>query len=198
MPQAYVSFFSGTLLTIAKQALATVLTEGSRAVDCTVGNGHDTLFLARSVGENGRVFGFDIQAQALESARRRLAEAGVGQHVTLFEAGHERLAELLPPEAEGSLACAMFNLGYLPGGDKTVVTKIPTTLTALDTTLAWLKPGGILSVHCYGGHPGGLDELSAVRGWAQALAWPGWRVLVVDQPNKDVNPEVLVLVEKNG
>ena len=65
------------LTTLAQQAVAAVLGPGGLAVDATVGNGHDTLFLARRVAPRGRVFGFDIQPAALAGARRRLAAAGL-------------------------------------------------------------------------------------------------------------------------
>ena len=203
--QGYQSFTHGSLLALTKQALAHALAqEGPRpeqpplAVDATVGNGHDTLFLAQSVGELGRVFGFDVQADALANATSRLEGAGLAERVRLFHAGHEHMAGLLPANAKGLLLAVTFNLGYLPGGDKTVVTAPQTTLAALNTALDWLAPGGMVSVHCYGGHAGGQAEISAVEDWARALAWPNFKVLRTAQANKPQNPEVLFLVEKKA
>ena len=64
-----------TSLSLVQQAhatLAAIISEGDITIDATVGNGHDTLFLARHVGASGTVYGFDIQEAALDSAWRRL------------------------------------------------------------------------------------------------------------------------------
>ena len=50
------------------------LGEGDVAVDFTMGNGGDTLFLSKTVGESGRVYAFDIQEEALISTRAYLEE----------------------------------------------------------------------------------------------------------------------------
>jgi predicted methyltransferase len=141
-----------------------VLKPGDWVVDATVGNGHDTLLLAQLVGPSGRVFGFDVQAAALTEASRRVAGL---PHVSLFHAGHEQLAAHLPAEAKGRLAAVMFNLGYLPGGNKAILTRRETTLAALDQVLDYLAVGGQITLVVYPGHTGGTDEAAAVRGWAE-------------------------------
>ncbi len=150
------------LTRIAHLRLAAHLGQGDLALDATAGNGHDTLFLARQVGPGGRVFAFDLQPTALERTRQRLREQSLLERVTLHQAGHERMKELLPGEAWGRLSAVMFNLGYLPGSDKGLVTLPETTLPALEQALAALRPGGLLSVLAYRGHPGGKEESVAV------------------------------------
>ncbi len=143
---------------------------GDRVVDATVGNGNDTLLLAELVGPSGRVFGFDIQEAALSATRHR---AGHLPHVTLFHAGHEKLAEHLQTlEADGdrsALAAAMFNLGYLPGASKSIVTRTETSLAGLEQALAALKIHGLVTLVLYPGHPGGAHEAAALRSYAQNL-----------------------------
>jgi SAM-dependent methyltransferase len=136
------------------------------AIDATVGNGHDTLFLAELAGAGGHVFGFDIQAQALASAGKRLA--GLAQ-VTLNYAGHERMADFLPEEASGRIAAVMFNLGYLPGHDHSVTTRSGTTIAALDQSLGFLAVKGIVTLVLYTGHPGGAEEAANVLAHAREL-----------------------------
>ncbi len=161
------------------EALAETVAPGDWAVDATCGNGRDTLALARLTGPHagtpgGRVFAFDVQQRALDAARTLLAahssRAPLGECVFLH-AGHETMAQRLPPEARGRLAAVVFNLGYLPGGDKTVTTRPETTLPALETAFAWLRGGGLLAVTTYPAHPGGGDEAEAVCAWAHALPW---------------------------
>jgi SAM-dependent methyltransferase len=150
------------------------LKPGDWVVDATVGNGHDTLWLAQIVGPTGRVLGFDAQAAALAAAAQRLQ--GLPQ-VTLFHAGHERLAEHLPADAKAKLAAVMFNLGFLPGADKSVITTAETTLAALDQALGNLALRGQITVVLYPGHPGGAGEAEEVLSWAHSLpaAFPAAR-----------------------
>ncbi|MFV0349319.1 MAG: class I SAM-dependent methyltransferase [Halodesulfovibrio sp.] len=171
---------------------------GPVAVDGTVGNGRDTLFLAELAGEQGHVYGFDIQDAALANARERLAAAGVAERVTLLHAGHEQAARLIPAAAHGRVRAAMFNLGYLPGGDKTIVTQPQGTIAALDAVLSMLCVHGIVTVHVYTGHEGGRAEGVAVFDWASALPWEAFRVARYDICNKDRNGEALLVIERLG
>ena len=126
------------------------LRRGDHAVDATVGNGYDTQFLAERVGANGRVDGFEIQRDAIDSARLRLGDLG---QVVLHEAGHETMADRLPP----GLSVVMFNLGYFPSGDKTIITRAATTLPALDAALALLGNSRISSNLNQLAHLGNID-----------------------------------------
>lgn len=157
------------LTALAHAAVAEVLGEGMRAIDATVGNGLDTLFLARLAGVAGHVHGFDRQAAALASAAERLRAAGITDRVTLIHAGHETMAEQLPTMLRGGVRAIMFNLGYLPGSDKHCITHSASTLLALEQSLALLAPGGVLTVLAYRGHAGGLEEARAVAHWLQGL-----------------------------
>lgn len=161
-----------------QQLLSTHLHAGDVAVDATVGNGHDTLFLARAVADQGQVYGFDIQQQALDSAWQRLDAAGLAQRVHLYHAGHETLLLQLPASLHGKVKVIMFNLGYLPGGDKQRTTASATTLAALQQALHLLAPGGLLSVMAYTGHPGGREEAEVVKAWTRGLAQPPWHVAI--------------------
>lgn len=149
------------------------LRPGDSVVDATAGNGHDTVFLAQHVLPGGRVFAFDVQAAAIGQTQLKIRnpESGIRDpgHVVLFQAGHERMEELLPPELRGTLRAVMFNLGYLPGGDKTLITGVETTLSALQQALDWLAADGVLTVVVYPGHEGGRAEAEAVGQWVAAL-----------------------------
>jgi predicted methyltransferase len=170
------------LTRIAQARLAEVLHDGSLAVDATVGNGHDTLFLARQVGPAGRVWGFDIQADALARVQMQLVQCELAERVQLLHMGHEHLHTQLPAAARGRLAAVMFNLGYLPGGDKQLTTLPDTTLQALAGSVANLCPGGLLSVIVYRGHPGGQAEADAVLAWLQAQPADSLSVETIESP----------------
>ncbi len=130
------------------------LKEGDTAVDFTMGNGYDTLFLSKTVGEEGRVYAFDIQQSALESTSRRLAENGAPENYTLICDSHHRAKEYV----QGKIKAGMFNLGYLPGGDKSVTTKRETTIAAVKDAIDMLSEDGILLIAVYPGHEEGEIE----------------------------------------
>ena len=156
---------------IAHALIKRVVKTGDVVVDATVGNGHDTLFLANLVGSTGRVIGFDIQESAIKSARSLVTHL---HQVRLVHDGHENVTAVVQdlieePSVERStghwtgLAAVMFNLGYRPGGSKTVSTQAETTLSALDQALALLRPGGLVTLVLYSGHVGGAEESSAIK-----------------------------------
>ena len=142
------------------------LKPGDWVVDATVGNGHDTLVLAELVGSAGCVIGFDVQEVALAAATECVE--GLPQ-VKLIHAGHENLTEHLPVDRHERLAAVMFNLGYLPGASKEIMTRAATTLVALKQALTHLKIHGLVTLVLYPGHPGGEEEAEAVRSYAQQL-----------------------------
>jgi SAM-dependent methyltransferase len=184
------------LLRFVRELLTSALLPGDIAVDATVGNGHDTLFLAERVGESGRVFGFDVQEAALLQAKRRLGDAGVLERVELMLLSHARMREAVPLELHGRVKAVTFNLGYLPGGDKSVVTKTESTIEALCAALEILAPGGVVTAMLYSGHPQGKEESRAVLGWAEQLDQSKVHVLLYRFLNQKNDPPVLVALEK--
>lgn len=145
------------------------LNTGDSAIDATVGNGHDTVFLAELAGPDGSVYGFDIQPSALASARARLEQHRLDGCVTLINDSHARIAELIPKAQHGKVKAVMFNLGYLPGSDKTVITQSASTLAALNAALDILSPQGVITILAYPGHSGGDQETDNVQTWCEQL-----------------------------
>lgn len=155
----------------AHAALSYVIYEGDYAIDATVGNGHDTLFLAQCVGNNGRVIGFDIQEQAIESTRKKLEAAGMIERVELKLVSHENLLDNVPEEWKDATRAVVFNLGYLPGAKENlnIKTHSVSTLKALNDALQLICIDGIISIILYPGHNEGQEELQAVNEWIKPL-----------------------------
>ena len=172
---------------VAHREIRMIVAPGDIVIDATAGNGHDTLFLAGLVGHTGRVYAFDIQAEALEHTCRRLAATGLGDQVTLLQLGHEQLCGGVPPALHGRIAAVMFNLGYLPGSDRRCITRAGTTLAALDQAMTCLRPGGILSVIAYPGHAGGGTETEAVQHWLRRHAGAAAQLREIRSPG-DMSP----------
>ena len=133
---------------------------GEVAVDFTMGNGNDTLFLSRTVGESGRVYAFDIQEAALNSTRERLISENAPENYTLICASHHRVREFV----REPIKAGIFNLGYLPGsGKKALTTMRETTMAAVEAAIDLLLPDGVLIVAVYPGHEEGELEGEMLR-----------------------------------
>ncbi len=158
---------------LAWMILREAIREGDLAIDATAGNGHDTAFLAQCVGPGGKVIAFDIQPEAIESARSRVGAAGFAGRVVFHTLSHARMRGHVAAE---SAAVVMFNLGYLPGGDHALATSPEETSAALVAAASSLRPGGVLSVVCYPGHPGGNNEAEAAGALLTNWTADGWRV----------------------
>lgn len=175
--------------------ISETLKPGDFAVDGTMGNGHDTLMLANLVGPTGKVYAFDIQEQAIDNTRQRLALAGVmDERVRLIQDGHQNINNYIKHFIQG----AIFNLGYLPGGDHNVITKTETTLQAVKETLALLAKGGRMVVVVYPGHLGGDQEKESVEDMISKLDSQKFKVLKINLLNRPPSAPGVILIEKAG
>lgn len=175
------------------------LRPGDWAVDATAGNGHDTHVLVQLTGPTGQVFAFDVQAPAIAATQARLDGHGIpGHSYHLINACHGSFGAHLPREAPGRIAAVIFNLGYLPGGDKSVITRSETTLPAVQNALALLRPGGLLLLVLYPGHPGGAEESLVLREFASGLPSSSWQVTEYRTLNARRPPPCVLAVEKAG
>ncbi|WP_078555565.1 class I SAM-dependent methyltransferase [Bacillus alkalicellulosilyticus] len=184
------------ILPFARNLLESVLGEGDVAVDGTAGNGHDTLFLAQLVGKTGHVYSFDIQAEALKNTKTRLEENGASNQVTLIHKGHEGVKDFIPSSGYDKLKAAIFNLGYLPGGDKSIVTTADTTITAIESLFEMMAPGGIIILVIYHGHEEGKLEKHAVVEYASHLPQDKAHVLQYQFINQKNDPPFIIAIEK--
>ncbi|MEQ1826940.1 MAG: class I SAM-dependent methyltransferase [Pirellula sp.] len=151
----------------AQRIASTYLSEGSIAIDATAGNGFDTLFLAEQVGASGVVYAVDIQASAMDTVKGKLAESQMLDRCKLSVASHADLKSLVAPEHVGQISVAMMNLGYLPFGDKSIVTTPESTLLALAQIHSMIRLGGLISIIAYRGHAGGNAETTHVAEWVE-------------------------------
>ena len=166
----------------AQQLVEQYLQPGQVAIDATAGNGHDTCFLAQQVGAEGKVFAFDIQQQALDSTALQLDQQQLDSQVQLFHLGHQHMRASIPSNLHGQIRAVMFNLGYLPHGDKDLTTTRHSTVPALQQAADLLHPQGILSVLGYRGHPGGREETATVEQTLLSLSTPHRHLSRFDSP----------------
>lgn len=179
---------------ISKMIMERSILFGDTVIDCTVGNGNDTIRLARLVGSNGKVFGFDIQNKAIESTRNKLKDKNLLERVILINDGHENLLYYVKEKVN----FVVFNLGYLPQGDKSIITRPDTTIKAIEESLKILIPGGIILITCYISHNGGLEEMEKVEEYLSNLNQKEYSTLKFRFINQINNPPILYGVEKQS
>ncbi|AKL95406.1 rRNA methylase YtqB [Clostridium aceticum] len=178
-----------------QELLKNKIPTGGTVIDGTMGNGNDTLFLYKQVGDSGKVYAFDLQVMALENTRRIFRENNVfidNKPIQLILDGHENIGNYVKEAIDG----AMFNLGYLPSGDKNIVTRPETTLQAIKSTLELLKKGGMMSLVLYYGHPGGIEEKNSILDYVGQLESKKYLVMECSYINHENNPPIILLIEK--
>jgi len=191
----------------SQSLLAEILTTGALAVDLTAGTGRDTLFLWQQVAPSGSVAAFDVQKTALERTRLLLQAEGapVFLHTEKDTGGfaepgvhliHDSHAHWLQYDI-GSPRAVIANLGYLPGGDRSLITRADSTLEALGLALDRLHEQGRLAVVGYPGHDGGQEEVKAVGSLLNDLDSEKWQVLHLQAANCPQAP-LLWVVEKKA
>lgn len=187
-----------SLINIAHDALKELIKPNDIVIDATIGNGHDTVFLAEQVGAAGCVFGFDIQQDAIESTLKKFDSTTKHNALTLFKASHAEMLEKIPVPHHGKIKAIMFNLGYLPGGDKSIITHTASTLKALSCACLILSVGGIMTIMAYPGHTGGDEETDQIKSWCVQLDRHFLSVeIITSVANKNTAP-ILFIIKKHS
>ncbi|WP_071460450.1 class I SAM-dependent methyltransferase [Bacillus massilinigeriensis] len=184
------------ILPFARHLLEKAISHGSVAIDATVGNGHDTIFLAELVGDTGKVFGFDIQEAALTTCKEKLLAKNLQGRVELFHKGHEHANSCIPFAYHGKVAGAVFNLGYLPGGDKSIVTMPETTIRAVERIFDMMAPEGIIVLVIYHGHPEGKTEKDKLLQFLETVEQEKAHILRYEFMNQKNSPPFIIAMEK--
>ena len=169
---------------------------GDTVLDATAGNGHDTIFLAEAVGESGRVIAIDCNPDAIASTATRSNQQALADRISLIQNDHIHLSEILADQNATSLAAAVFNLGYLPGSDKSLTTTSSSTIPALRQALDHIQLGGILVIVCYPGHDAGAIESEAVKNWAEGLDEKHYLTINYGSLNQHKRPPFIIAVER--
>ena len=159
------------------------------AVDMTVGNGFDSEFL---LSQNiQKLYGFDIQKQALKNTKRRLVDAGY-TNFELFLSNHKYIDTFLKEKAD----LFVYNLGYLPKGDKTITTNGEDGVDSLRKALKLLKNNGMIWITFYPGHEAGRKEAELIESFLKGLDQKNYHILKIDYINQINNPPFIIAVEK--
>lgn len=161
-------------------------------IDATLGNGYDTIKLCEKVGKNARVYAFDIQKDAILKAKEKIKEKGF-ENVEYILDSHENMTKYVSEKVKA----VIFNLGYLPGGDKNIHTNPETTIKAIDEALSVISDDGFISIMIYHGKDTGTIERDEVLKYLKALDHKKYTVLITDFFNRPNNPPINAVIMKN-
>jgi len=185
-------------LDLSKQYFKRLLTYGDIAIDATCGNGHDTLFIASSIltKDSGTVYTFDIQQDALESAKKLCSQNLIipMDRIHFLNQCHSEFPEVI---LENSVKLIVYNLGYLPGGNKAITTEANTTLKSIERSLELISSKGAISITCYSGHPAGKIEEDRILEFVSKLNPKKWCCCHHRFINREKAPSLLILQKNN-
>jgi SAM-dependent methyltransferase len=149
------------------------------AVDMTCGHGRDTLFLSKV---SNKVYAFDIQAKAIEETKKRTR----GQdNIILIHDNHLHVDNYIKEPID----VAIYNLGYLPGGDKEIITETTSTLASLEKICQQLNKDGLIVIEVYPHNP---DEQSQIIQYTKALN-KSYDVVKIDLHNSHQSPNLIII-----
>ncbi|CUH94288.1 hypothetical protein P22_0354 [Propionispora sp. 2/2-37] len=179
---------------VAQKLLKDKVKQASLVLDATMGNGSDTLFLAEQTPPEALVYAFDIQKTAIEKTREQIVQNNWAHKVHLILDSHANMNKYLPDNQK--LDVVMFNLGYLPGGSHSLVTKAESTVMAIKKAVARLAVGGRISIVAYTRHNGGQEETLAVEQFVSSLPQNIFTVACWQTINHVNYPPKLYIIEK--
>lgn len=177
----------------AQYVLKEKILKDNIVVDGTMGNGNDTCFLANLVGPKGKVFSFDVQPIALENTKNKMISNQIDmENIHLINDSHENIEYYIHDDIDA----AMFNLGYLPGGDHTIITKPNSTIKSILSILKLLRRGGIISLVIYYGHEGGIQEKDEILNFLEKIPHNEVSIMECSYLNHKNNPPIIIFIEK--
>lgn len=184
-------YFDKNALKLSHAHMRAHVKEGDTVIDATAGRGRDTLLLSELVGRGGKVFAFDIQAEAICSTEKLLAEHG-RENVTLILDSHDKMRDYVQ-----EAAAVVFNFGFLPGGDHSVFSHPETSIRAIEAALSLLKEDGFISLCIYYGGDTGFTEYDALLAYLMKLDQKKYTVMLQAFYNRRNCPPLFAVIEKN-
>lgn len=162
------------------------------AIDCTVGNGSDILYLCENIKSSSVVTGFDIQKPALDNTDYLLKNNGFDNYKLICD-GHQNIDEYFKEE---SVDLIIYNLGYLPKYDKNITTQVDTTLISIKKSLKIIKSRGLISIAAYPGHSEGSKEKEALDEFLSTIDSKVYHVMKCEYINQSNTAPLIYYIER--
>lgn len=169
--------------------------KGDIVIDATCGNGHDSLKLAQLAltTDSGNLWAFDIQEQAIKQTFHLLSQSLEPEQVERIRLLQRSHAVFPDDIANESVKLIVYNLGYLPGGNKAITTAVQSTLQSLDAAQKLISPGGAICLTCYPGHAEGAREQDHILDYTRRLHPRTWNITFHQWLNRHQAPALMLL-----
>lgn len=161
------------------------------AVDMTIGHGNDIYKIARTVDSESEILGFDISEIAVENTKKLLNEFKE-YNIKVIKDSHENIIQY----TNKKLDLIIYNLGYLPKGNKNITTDYKTVITSLKYVLNALNISGIIIMTFYPGHINGKLESIEIEKFLSKINQKNYNILKYDFINQINNPPYVVVIER--
>ena len=176
--------YVGDISEISHHIINNFLENKNVAIDGTLGNGYDTDFLSDHFN---KVYSFDVQSLACDNYINKNKE-----NVKVINDSHHKFEEYISE----SVDCIMYNLGFLPGGDKNITTMHETSMQSIKEGLELLNSGGIMTICIYRGHNEGKKEESCILNYVANLPKNKFGVMEHSFINRSEVAPMLIVIEK--
>lgn len=174
------------IINFSHKIIMETVTQNDITLDLTAGRGYDTLFLAKI---SKFVYSFDIQIDAINDTKALTKKF---DNIRLIHDNHEKINDYL----QDNIKAAIFNLGYLPRGNKEITTNKESTIKALKIVLKLLLPKGRCVLVIYPGHPNGNEEADAIERFLKTISQKQFEVLKYQFINQINKPPYLIAIER--
>lgn len=177
--------YVGDISKISHYIIDQFLENKNIAIDATLGNGYDTDFLSKKFT---KVYSFEIQKEACKNYSERK-----NKNVIVINNSHHLLKRYITEE---SVDCIMYNLGFLPGGNKEITTMSETSLSSIIEGLKLLNHGGLMTICLYRGHDEGKEEENVIIPYLKELPKSKFGVMYHEFLNRSDDAPILIVIER--
>lgn len=159
-----------------------------RACDMTAGNGKDSKFILDNKNPN-ILYAFDIQKLSQERCKKLI---GQKKNFKFILDDHKNIEKYI----EEKIDLFIYNLGFLPKGDKSITTNYKSVIQSLKSCLDLLNEKGLILITFYPGHEEGKNEEKYVGEFLKNLDQKTFQVIKYNFYNQINNPPFLISIRK--
>lgn len=172
--------------------LKTFLKDKKILVDMTCGNGHDSLRVLQNAPNYKKLYLYDVQMKAIENTKS-LLDSYAYKNCIYLNKSHDDLSDI-----HEDIDFAIYNLGYLPGADKKLVTNSKCTIKSIELLLKKLSFGAIVVITTYPGHEEGNVEDIKIYDFLNSLDQKFFNVIKLEFINQKNKPCKTYILEKRS
>lgn len=159
-----------------------------RACDMTAGNGKDSKFILDK--KNPKIlYAFDIQKLSQERCQKLI---GQRENFKFILDNHKNIEKYI----EEKIDLFIYNLGFLPKGDKSITTNYKSVIKSIESVLNLLNENGLILITFYPGHEAGKNEAFYVGNFLKNLDQKKFQLIKYDFFNQINNPPFLISIRK--